>query len=197
MGRPARTQLSQMFSGQLSYQALQGMCGMLGPGCIQKENSPSEKKFASAQMLRSDCFSAEYFVFVSVKIFDTKNPSLQPDTVRKQTVHYKGFNPGSKKPNEFWGNPFSLLYHQVTRHSLLLRKSFAIGWCSHKSKRRVTAERREGSAWNGGDWLFSQCHEVHQNGNSRPSLDTMISAPPPQTHVLGAWVLPVVLHDTG
>lgn len=73
-------------------------------------------------MLQSDCFSAEYFVFVSVKIFDTKNPPLQPDTVRKQTVHYKGFKPGSKKPNEFCGNPFSLLYHQVTRQQFTFKK---------------------------------------------------------------------------
>jgi len=74
--RPARIQVSQVFS-RLPYQTLQGTCRMLGPACLFRKRLLHQRKFASCQMLMTDfCFSAEYFVFVSIKIFDTKNPSL-------------------------------------------------------------------------------------------------------------------------
>lgn len=65
-----------MFSGSLT-RLCRGHVGCWDLTVYSERKFSIRRKFTSAQMLMSDfCFSAEYFIFVSVKIFDTKNPFL-------------------------------------------------------------------------------------------------------------------------
>lgn len=86
---------------------------------IQKENSPSEENLHQLKCLWVIFVSLQNISYLSVSRFLTQrirssNLTLWENRlfITKALTQVKKIL--SKKLNEFWGNPFSLLYHQVT-----------------------------------------------------------------------------------